>query len=98
MAAEQVVVLLFLKELVDELFVVAVGDDEFFVAGLDLAHDAHAADVQVVAVAHEAGAVVVAVAPDENAADAAEHVQNVAAADIAAVDDAVYGGSGENFD
>jgi len=97
-AAEQVVVLLFLQQLVDELFIVAVNDDDFFVGEFDIAHDAHAAQAEVLAVAHEAGAVVVAVAPDEDAADAADHIQNVAATDIATVDDAFYGGSGENFD
>src|SRR4051812_44758556 len=97
-AAEQIVVLLFLEQLVDEFLVVAVGDDDFFIGGLDLAHDAHAAQAEVLAVAHEAGAVVVAVAPDEDAADAGNYVQNVAATDIATVHDAFNGGSGKDFD
>ena len=82
----------------DQFLVVAVGDDDFFVGHFNVAHDAQAADAQVIAVAHEAGAVVVAVAPDEDAADAGEHVQNVAATDIATVDDALNGGSGKNVD
>src|SRR5687768_13571698 len=39
-AAEQVVVLLFLEQLVNEFLVVAVSDDEFFAVGFKLAHDA----------------------------------------------------------
>ena len=97
-AAEEVVVLLFLEQFVDEFFVVAVGDDDFFLGEFDFAHDAKAAEAEVIAVAHEAGAVVIAVAPDEDAADAGNHVQNVAATDIATVDDAFNGGGGEDFD
>src|SRR5258706_5560317 len=97
-AAEQVVVLLFLEKLVEQFFVIAVGDDDAFFVGLDFAHDAHAFEAEVVAVAHEAGAVEVAVAPDEDAADAGDNVQNVAATDIATVNDGFNGGSGKNFD
>jgi hypothetical protein len=51
-----------------------------------------------VAVAHEAGAVVVAVAPDEDAADAGDDIEDVAAADVAAVDDGLHTGGGKEID
>jgi hypothetical protein len=68
----------------------------FFFGEFDVAQDAHAAEAEVLTVAHEAGAVVVAVAPYKDATDAGEHVQNVAATDIATVDDGLNGGSGKD--
>src|SRR6185437_15116518 len=87
-AAKQVVVLLFVKELAKELAIVAVHDGDFFLIDIEVADQAKAIDVEAVSVAEQPHAITIAIAPDEGGGElVGERVEDVPPAYVAAMDD-----------